>query len=261
VLPVASWLERPILTTKKGGCIRYIDPLIEPLGESWPEGKIIFELAKRLGLSNEFWGGNIERSFNFILEPSGFSLLDLKKHPEGMEYAEVSRPEKYYELAGFKTPSGKVEIASSILKQFGYDPLPVYKEPFESPLSRPDLAKSFPLVLTSGARTIAFTHSQHRNIPQLRRIVPDPLIQVNPQDAGPRNIKSGDMVEVSSLRGKVRLKAEVTDIIIPGAVHIPHHWSDEANVNILVDDEALDPISGFAPFKSQLCQITRAAPT
>jgi anaerobic selenocysteine-containing dehydrogenase len=69
------------------------------------------------------------------------------------------------------------------------------------------------------------------------------------------------MVEVSSLRGKVRLKAEVTDIIIPGAVHIPHHWSDEANVNILVDDEALDPISGFAPFKSQLCQITRAAPT
>jgi anaerobic selenocysteine-containing dehydrogenase len=258
VLPVASWLERQILLTTRGRRIRLIEPAVEPVGESWPEWKIIFELAKRLGLGNEFWNGDFEKSLNFTLEPSGITIKDLKRHPEGIDYTGTPRPDKYYEQVGFQTPSGKVEIASSILAEYGLESLPVYREPFESPLSRPDLAKSFPLVLTSGARTIAFTHSQYRNIPQLRKIVPEPRVQINPLDAKPRDIESGDMVVVSSPRGRVRLKAEVTDVILPGAVHMPHHWPGEANVNILIDDQALDPISGFAPFKSQLCQVAKS---
>jgi anaerobic selenocysteine-containing dehydrogenase len=263
VLPIASWLERPILLTNpvlltnKERRIRLIEPIIDPLGECWPEWRIVFELAKRLGLSDKFWGGDFEKSLDFILEPSGITVKDLKRYPEGIEYSEVIYPPKYYERVGFQTPSGKIEIASSILPQFGHDSLPVYKEPIESPLSRPDLMKLFPLVLTSGARSLAFTHSQYRNIPQLRRIMPEPLMQINPEDANPRDIKSGDTVAVSSLRGNIKLKAEVTDIIMPGAVHIPHHWSGEANVNILIDDRDLDPISGFAPFKSQLCQVKK----
>jgi anaerobic selenocysteine-containing dehydrogenase len=83
------------------------------------------------------------------------------------------------------------------------------------------------------------------------------MVQINPFDASSRDIISGDIVRVRSLRGSVRLKAEVTDVILPGAVHIPHHWAGEANVNILTDDEGLDPISGFAPFKSQLCQVEK----
>ena len=83
------------------------------------------------------------------------------------------------------------------------------------------------------------------------------MVQINPVNAGPRGIHSGEMVRVKSPRGSIKLKAEVTDVILPGAVHIPHHWAGEANVNILVDDEGLDPISGFAPFKSQLCQVTK----
>ena len=255
VLPIASWLERENIINKPGKRIRLVEPVIEPVGESWPEWKIVFELARRMGLAKEFWYGDFEKSLNFMLEPSGITLEDLRRHPEGIENYETPRPDKQYEGAGFQTPSGKVEIASSILAEHGYECLPVYKEPFESPLSRPDLAASFPLVLTSGARTIAFTHSQHRNIPRLRRIMPEPYVQINPFDARPRGIRSGDKVTVSSPRGIIKLKAEVTDIILPGAVHVPHHWAGEANVNILTDDEGLDPISGFAPFKSQLCQV------
>jgi anaerobic selenocysteine-containing dehydrogenase len=257
VLPIASWLERPILLTR-GSPIRLIEPAIEPLGESWPEWEIIAGLARRLGIGDEFWDGDFNRCLDYILEPSGITVDDLKKHPEGIEYPGTPRPEKHYEQVGFQTPSGKVEIASSILAQYGHDPLPVYVEPAESPLSRPDLASSFPLVLTSGARTIAFTHSQHRNIPRLRKIVPEPRVEINPADAGPRGIKSGDMVVLSSPRGSIRLKAKVSDIILPGAVHAPHNWPGEANVNILVDDQNLDPISGFAPYKSQLCQVAKA---
>jgi anaerobic selenocysteine-containing dehydrogenase len=83
------------------------------------------------------------------------------------------------------------------------------------------------------------------------------MVQINPVDAKARGISSGELVKVESPRGSIRLKAEVTDVILAGVVHLPHHWAGESNVNILVDDEGLDPISGFAPFKSQLCQVTK----
>jgi len=260
VLPVSSWLERPILAMppRTRGFASLIEPAIEPIGESWPEWKIMFELAKKLGIGDEFWDGDIEKCFSHILEPSGVTLKDLRENPEGIPFTMPPRPAKYYEKAGFQTPSGKVEIASSILAQHGYEPLPIYEEPMESPLSRPDLAASFPLILTSGARQLPYTHSQFRNIPQLRKMVPEPLVEIHPYDARPRDIKSGDVVIVSSPRGRMKIKADVTDIILPGVVMIPHQWSGEANVNILVDDQNLDPISGFGPFKSQLCQVTKA---
>ena len=89
-------------------------------------------------------------------------------------------------------------------------------------------------------------------------MMPEPLVEINPADAKPRGIQSGDMVIVSSPRGNMKLKADVTDVILPGVVMLPHQWPGEANVNILVDDQTLDPISGFSPYKSQLCQVTKS---
>ena len=54
------------------------------------------------------------------------------------------------------------------------------------------------------------------------------------------------------------MKANVTAKIMAGVVSLPHHWPGDANVNALVDDENLDPISGFPAFKSQLCQVKKA---
>ena len=88
-------------------------------------------------------------------------------------------------------------------------------------------------------------------------MVPDPLLEIHPDDASARGIKSGDKVTVFSPRGEVSVKANVTDIILPGVVHLPHHWPFEANANILCDDINLDPISGFPAFKSQLCQVKK----
>jgi len=259
VFPIASWLERHILVADFGiEDVKLIEPAIEPVGESWSEWKIYSELAKRLGFGDVFWDGDFEKCVNYILEPLDITFADLKQHPEGIRRPLPVIPEKYYEQAGFQTPSGKVEIACSTLAEYGFDPLPVYKEPVESPVSRPDLASSFPLVLTTGARVLAYTHSQFRNIAQLRQIVPEPLVDINPADAKPRGIQSGDTVTVSSPRGSIKMKANVTDTILAGVVSLPHHWPGEANVNLLVDDQSLDPISGFPPFKSQLCQVTKA---
>ena len=254
---MAPWLERHILLTDYEGIVKLIEPAIEPPGECRTEWDIYSGLAERLGFGDLFWNGSFEKCADYILEPLEMTLGDLRQHPEGIKLPVQAGPEKPYEKTGFKTPSGKVEIASSILAEHGLEPLPVYKEPPESPLSRPDLVKKYPLVMTSGARVMAYTHSQFRNIPRLRKLMPDPLVDINPADAATRGIKTGDTVTVSSPRGSIMMKANVTDAILAGGVNMPHHWSGEANVNLLVDDRTLDPISGFIPCKSQLCQVTR----
>jgi len=261
VLPVASWLERDRLITGIGPVlaekIKLIKPVIEPVGESWPEWKIYSELAERLGFGNEFWDGDFAKCVDYILEPLEITYEELEQHPEGVKHSFTTGSEKVHKQTDFQTPSGKVEIASSILAEHGLEPLPVYKEPPESPLSQPELTKSYPLVLFTGARNISYTHSQFRNIAQLRKRVPDPLVDINPTDAELRSIKSGDTVIVKSPRGSIKMKANITDTVLDGTVSLPHHWSGEANVNILIDDQTLDPISGFPPYKSQLCQVTK----
>lgn len=257
ILPVASWLEREILVTQSGGSVTLIEPAIAPVGESWPEWKIFSELAKRMGFGKEFWDGDFDQCINYILKPSGMTASQLRQNPDGITYPVAPQSVKNYERTKFKTASGKVEITSSILVQYGYEPLPVYKEPAESPVSQPELARSFPLVLTTGARQAAFLGSQYRNVPRLRKLSPEALIEINPADAEPRGIKSGDWVKVSSPRGSIKLRANVTDIILAGVVMVPHQWPGEANVNILASDQNLDPISGFASHKAQLCQVTK----
>ncbi|MBN1693357.1 MAG: molybdopterin-dependent oxidoreductase [Dehalococcoidales bacterium] len=257
VLPIASWLERPILLTEYTDTIKLIQPAVSPPGECRSEWDIYSELAKRLGFGDLFWDGSFEKCADHILEPLKITCNYLKTRPEGIKPETEPRPAKHYEKTGFRTASGKVEIASSVLKEHGIDPLPVYREPPESPLSQPELAEKYPLVMTTGARVMAYTHSQFRNIPQLRTLMPDPLVDINPADASPRGIKTGDTVTVSSPRGSIRMKACVTDTILPGVVTLPHHWPSEANVNELVDDRTLDPISGFIPCKSQLCQVAK----
>jgi anaerobic selenocysteine-containing dehydrogenase len=257
VLPIASWIERPILLTDYGGDVRLIEPAIKPVGESRTEWDIYSALAQRFGFGDLFWDGDFEKCADHILEPMGITVTDLKRKPEGIKLPTRPRAEKHYETDGFKTPSGKVEIASTTLAEHGLDALPVYKEPPESPLSRPDLLEKYPLVMTSGARVMAYTHSQFRNIPRLRKLMPDPLADINPADAATRGIKTGDTVMIISPRGSIKMKANVTDAILRGVVALPHHWPGEANTNTLVDDQTLDPISGFLPCKSQLCQVTK----
>ena len=123
--------------------------------------------------------------------------------------------------------------------------------------SRPDLVKEFPLILITGPRVRWFTHSQHRNVPTLRKKMPEPFVEINPRTAQALGISDGDKVNVKSLRGEITLKAKVTADIHPQVVCLNHGW-EEANANMLVDDTARDPISGYPSFKSLLCRVARA---
>ena len=142
------------------------------------------------------------------------------------------------------------------MQRHGYEPLPTFHEPAESPVSRPDLADSYPLILLTGTRKIALYHSEYRQLPSLSKMEPEPLIEINRQTANNLGIADGDLVEVESLRGSIKLKAELTDDIHPVVVSMQHGWS-QANANYLTDDKALDPVSGHAGFKSVMCRVIK----
>ena len=167
---------------------------------------------------------------------------------------------------GFDTPSGKFEIASSVLKEYGYDPLPVYTEPQEGPLSRPDLLDEYPLVFNSGARVRTAFHTQHRGISGLTKEHPEPAVTLNAFDAKDRGIDDGDKVYVTTPRGTVSMRALVTDDIARGFIDANHAggtpvgpkaWQ-ECNINELTDLTQYDPISGFPVYKSLLCNVIKA---
>lgn len=272
VLPAATNLERPALIAYPGcafrGALRYRQAVVSPKGEARPDAQIFLDLGLRLGLEADFWQGDLEACWaeaaegipeplrqQIYADPDGVTVFaqaldDMVEHG----FMEADRQ---YRLYGFKTASGKVEFDSAELRAAGYEGLPIWREPAESPVSRPDLARDYPLILTSGARHKHATHSQHQYLERMRKAVPNPLVEIHPQDAASRGITDGDTVVVSSPRGQVNFVARITERIKPGVVHCAHGWN-HANVNILTDDRSLDPISGFPAFKSALCQVTKA---
>jgi anaerobic selenocysteine-containing dehydrogenase len=133
----------------------------------------------------------------------------------------IGRYFQFLELASY-TSSGKVEIYSEGLKKHGYDPIPTFREPAETPIDDPRLAKEDPLVLTTGTKIDVFHHSEYRNIRSLRSLAPEPFFEINSSTAGGLNIEEIDEVSVESLSGRDKIRSHVTDHIISGVVSIAH---------------------------------------
>lgn len=257
-LPATTFLEKKYLVVYRSGpelpLLVRSEAAIEPQGQCLDDWKIWAELGRRMGYEEYFPWEDSDEVYQAFIQPSGITIDQLKEKPGGIFYAQFE--EKRYLKKGFNTPSGKVEIYSKLMEQHGYDPLPTFSEPPESPVRTPDLAKEYPLILISGPRVNVYTHSQHRNIPSLRQRVPEPLIEINTETAKKLGIVDGEMVNLESVRGKIELKAKVTDDIHPQVVSIQHGWL-EANANLLTDDMARDPISAYPPFRSALCRVTK----
>ena len=171
---------------------------------------------------------------------------------------------------GFSTPSGLVEIHSTLRERWGLQPLPHYEEPPLTPISRPDLAKDYPLILSTGRRSPVYFHSEHRNIPWLRRVHPDPLIEVNPKTAEKYGISNGEWIRVENWMGRCKLKAKITPIIPEWMVMTEHGWWFpekkgaepslygvwENNINQLVPMGYQGEDGLGAPIKHLMCKIT-----
>jgi len=272
VLPATTNFENLGYQRYPGGYCQLRQRVIEPIGEARSGFLFLTQLAQRLGYGGLFPATEEER-VGFAFKDGPVSVEDLKAHPEGIRY-DASRLEyrKYARgllrsdgKVGFNTPSGRLELVSSLLQKYGYDGLPVYVEPTEGPLGSPELYTRYRLVLNTGARLQSAFRSQHLNIPGLLKLQPKPQVLINPVDAGVRGISDGNKVWVESPRGRVGVWARVTDDVLTGQVELnvgggsPIHaeeWRD-ANANYVTDFDNRDPISGFPVFKALLCEVTK----
>ncbi|HVH73972.1 MAG TPA: molybdopterin-dependent oxidoreductase [Stellaceae bacterium] len=279
ILPVASAFEREALkigfeiSEEAQSLVQLRPAVVPPPGEARPDTEIVFDLARRLGLSDAFWGGDIEAAYRHQLAPSGVGLEQLRAERGGVRVTLETRYRKYAQ-AGFATPSRKVELYSQTLFEHGYPALPDFAEPQIGPVARPDLLARFPLVLTS-AKSSLFCQTQHRALPSLRKLAPDPVVELHPAAAEPRRIAPGDWVAIETPDGVVRARARLNANLDPRVVVGEHGWwqgCDEmgapgydpfgplgANYNSLIGTAALDPVSGTASHRAYLCEIRRAA--
>lgn len=253
-----------------GPIFRLREKLIEPVGEARNDYLIMAELAARLGYGDRF--PQTEKELvDFALSASDYTADDVRKAGGWVKLPSPMMTYRKWEKGGlradgepgFETPTGKFEILSTVLTDYGYEGLPRYTEPREGPRANPGLAAEYPLVFNSGARPHTDFRSQHHGVKGLCKDNPEPAMEMNVEDAAERGIRTGDLVEVSTVRGAVRFRARVTPDIVKGAIECnmgggtpvgPKAWR-ERNVNELTDVANVDEISGFPVYKALLCEV------
>ena len=226
VLPAASYAERDGVRAFWYN-IQTINKAIDTVGDCKSDMEICLELGKRFNPEVIPWESPQEW-FSDMIKSSGMKFEDLRER--GQTYPEFVYRKHEKGLArfdgqpGFNTPTGRVSLYSEAFESLGLDPLPYFEEPLESPLSTPELYKEYPLVLTTGARFPAFFHSEHRQVPHLRAMRPDPLVEINPETAAKYGIKDGDWVWIENHRGKFKQRAKLTPIVDPRMISASHGW-------------------------------------
>lgn len=258
VLPAATFLEK----TGLGYCYAVTQGIpylalrakaVEPPGECWSEFRFVTELAKRMGYGEKFPWKTEEDFVDHELSDMKLSVKRLSELPNsGLFFAATPYGEEAY-VNGFPTPSGKIELYSETLKNHGYDPIPSYKEP--TPYIQRK-TKRYPLVLTTGARNKAYTHSQMHNVDILHSMDPEPFAEIHPKTAQEFGIGDGQMALVETWKGSLRIRIKVTEDIAAQVVSVPHGWS-QANVNLLTDSKMRDPIIGLPQLKGIPCRLRR----
>lgn len=281
-LPVNTPWEREGLrvgfeiSDRAAGWVQLRQQMVPPRGESRSDNDIVFDLACRLGLGAEFFGGSLEAGWNHILEPTGLSVAQLRRRPEGIA-CPVDAGERKYAcptatgVRGFATPTRRVELYSENLLRHRQPPLAAFVEPADTPCD-PNATRQgrFPYVLSS-AKNGFYCHSQHRSLTSLRKRAPDPIAELSPVLAKEKGILDGDWIRIRTRVGQARFVARITPQLADGVVVAEFGWWQgcpeldrdglsiaglaNSNFNSLISADHHDPVSGSSPLRSFLCDV------
>jgi len=245
--------------------------VVAPRGEARSDTDIVMGLATRLGLSDKFFGGSADRGHDAILAPAGLSVELLRSCPEGFDVAGEAPFEPWSVLTsggtpqGFPTPTRRLEFYSERLLSIGQQPVPALD------LQSMDRSTSLRPLLLGSSKTVAYCHSQHRNIPSLRRLEPDPPIEMTADDAAARGLADGDWARIVTDRGSAVGRVRIVEGLARGTVFGQHGWwiagpagtpygasrPLAANLNGVIDTTKADPISGSIPLRATWCEIEK----
>jgi len=271
VLPVSTSWEREGLRTGFDSSLEGMRrvqlklPVISPIAETRSDTDIALELARRLGFSKLMFDCDLNQGYAHILAPSGVQLEELRANPEGVTLQNEVELFKYRQK-GFPTPTKLLEIYSEQMLCAGFPPVP-YLDTRDLPVENDS---SFPLKL-SCAKTVAYCHSQGRNIPSLRRLAPDPIVEISVETAAERGIKMNDWVKIKTKVGNFIARAKIDKNLHYGAVFAQHGWTVSnnhdkpnciadplaTNMNQAIPTEECDPISGSLPMRCSWCEVIK----
>ncbi|MCV9938338.1 molybdopterin-dependent oxidoreductase [Boseaceae bacterium BT-24-1] len=267
VLPKTTLLEEEAVFIE-GSCLAAIQAVTAPRGEARTDFEIAIALRDELRAKGlvafELLPWNTRREFiDYQLKDTGLSFDDI------CEKGFIAFPAAYesYKTKGFNTPSGKIELASTKLRDAGYDAVPDFRAP-----SYADVAPEFDLVLMTGIRTMALHHSRFRNHDWSRRVANAPELRINPSAAERRGLANGDWawIETPKGAGRVCLKVRITEEVSPETVATGMGWwypelagPDRGALTFNVEAAIpygpyWDPISGSSESRNCACKVTKA---
>lgn len=272
ILPAAMFPERDGLYVHYSQ-VGAINKAVEPPGECRSDMQIILDVGKNIAPEYFHWDNTVAW-YDFRLKPAGISFNELRdKGPiqTSIDYYRhelgVLRDDKN---PGFNTPSGKIELKSSILAECNLNPLPYYEDELSDYRQKYNQSE-YPFILTSGVRRKEYFCSEGRMIDKLREKYPHPLVTIHTEDAEENAIQTGDLVEISSPFGKCRMSAKVEEQFSRGTIHCDYGWwypergentddmygLGDCNVNNLFPLDAQGK-SGFGyPFRLFICNIKK----
>lgn len=220
LLPAAQWGEKEWTSTNSERMVSYSPKLFDPPGSALPDWEILARFARTAGLSGFEYGGAGAVWDEFRVLTAG-RPCDMN----GMAAARLRReislqwpcptedhpgtPRRYLDRC-FPTPDGRAWFLPRD-----------HREPREAP------DHEFPFVLTTG-RLYSHWHTLTRTgkCAQLVRREPEPFVQVHPQDAARLGVVEGELVQLTTRRGTIRLPVRLCDGVSPGMVFVPFHWGD-----------------------------------
>ncbi len=267
ILPATTQLEQYDLMFSWGQhYITLNQPAIAPLGEAVSNTELFRRLAKIMRFDDHFFNMTDEELAQALIDwdspvMEGITIGSLIK--TGYARLNLPKPEEYapHAKGNFPTPSGKVELFSSIatrgnliLPAFrqGYtemttnekvDPLPRYYESVEA-----DLIEQYPLNLLS-PKSHAFLNSSYGNFSRNLNAAGEPFAIIHPDDAKKRTIGDNERIKIYNQRGAIEVRAVIKDTVLPGVIVVPMgYWpsrSNGATVNAITTTQFAD--IGHAP--------------
>jgi predicted molibdopterin-dependent oxidoreductase YjgC len=236
VLPAASFAEKDGTFTGSWRLVQRVRRIIDPVGESWPDWKIVCELARRMGYEMNYASPQEIMEEAASLTPSYGGITYERLEDGGLRLPCPTREHPGTEILWqetFKTDTGKGKF-------FPAEYLP--------PAETAD--EEYPFLLTTGKELYHLhTGAYTRESGPLSRLAPEDLLELNPVDAAKLGVGDGERVTLRSRRGTIETAVFVTEKVPVGTVFSTFHSSE---INLLTN-ESLDPVCKVPELK--MCAV------
>jgi assimilatory nitrate reductase catalytic subunit len=250
VLPITQWAEDEGTMTNLEGRVLWRRRAKEPPHGVWTDAQILKALADRLGRGRYFSADVRETSAELRRATAG-GAADYA----GISYERIAREDGVFWPCPSADHAGTPRM---FLDRFATeDGRARFHEVEHRPAAElPD--EAFPYVLTTG-RVLAQYQSgtQTRRVAELNAAEPEPFVEIHPETARGLRIADGDIVVLTTRRGRAIVKARLARDIRLDTLFVPFHWGAAGSANALTH-AALDPVSRIPEFKVCAVRIEKA---